>query len=1098
MHQISNIIRGVRLPSIALVLALLGAPVASAQQTRRLQGRAIAFKPQCASDPSCEAWAQFRTGHPYPYQSIQWKELPDHRMAIMLLEPPPVMAKAEMEKLVHSAFGGDIESFQRFRWQMGIDGWLEDTVLTLAGPITSDPLKDPLLRDRIAFLHLLLFGTSFGATFDLQKDRLFATPSEAPPSLRISPGEVRRWMTDATLRWQTLADAPYDTVAWQSIAGQRQTGAFIASDRSLVLLTFPGEILKKAPVDEGALNPLRVPFRCFAMASDSIAGAFQATNGQIAILGRPRTQSVASVPPLRFETFKLLASQTSDELSQSYERRSVFAGKMLSGEYIMRDWAPIYLSDALIDTEFGALLNTTDQLLKSWSQAGTIEYLHFNYPKPPVYPFKTALSTKVKTDSGSNSVLFNWNTAGSAVIVNSNVGNALGVRETGALPVTYGAGLRNLETDQLLVDEETAYKYFAERRDANLERVVQYTLLYQFFRMAGGYANEKLAKVSEPPGQERAVRARREAAAVRVKATLKLLADVEAGRIRMDAKEKEEFASKLRRFRLQNPALATDSQIASIVADRFSDESKKLSAARKSKLLAAIAEVDGEIDEFNRIVRNGNSRFALPLSSDRPVADLPVIKKDIEKKEQALKLSQQDNPIEDVRNILISVAEDRPELDEVRRGFVESYRYEPAGSIKTPSIVVSWDSESISLVGGHNIGARALKMEVSTNVSGISLVDTENGKVLRYNPSKASSVEAHATELARAVEHGHVTNVADLESIIAPAVPVRSRMAALKLPKAASTGSAPDAWSARLGNRVFTAKSQFVDKLAVMSETSACCEFVAYDEAGTAFATERSPHPPPVTITYELRDTPSLTAHIEGAAKRGRPLVFLDTPEAHVEAISLQATVENGNTRGLNEMAAWLGKGHSAVREARMDGIAATDLNGSVGFLKTLANKADAGARALLNRLTLREPATSWVQAEVKRMDVIEVNNIVRQIGWDAEKDGIPAAVMVKFGAADANGPPIDVSVVAGFAQADLPAGRNALYAIHEKSIALTRAKRESLARYALTVKSEMQRLPQARAKRLAVVVRRGKTKQLLSMREWQDWMVTHAATHAG
>jgi hypothetical protein len=100
-------------------------------------------------------------------------------------------------------------------------------------------------------------------------------------------------------------------------------------------------------------------------------------DGFAAIIGRARVLAPDVIPPLRFETFAVLARAVTDELDQSYERGYMFAGKLTSGPYSYRDWAPSYLSASLIDTEFGALLNITDQILKSWSEAGGIEYLYF-------------------------------------------------------------------------------------------------------------------------------------------------------------------------------------------------------------------------------------------------------------------------------------------------------------------------------------------------------------------------------------------------------------------------------------------------------------------------------------------------------------------------------------------------------------------------------------------------------------------------------------------------------------------------------------------------------------------------------------------------
>jgi hypothetical protein len=85
--------------------------------------------------------------------------------------------------------------------------------------------------------------------------------------------------------------------------------------------------------DASSLESLRVPFRRFAVASDEIVGGDWTRDGQTLILGRARSHSQQIVPPLRFETFALLATQSTNELAQSYERNAVFAGKLATGEH---------------------------------------------------------------------------------------------------------------------------------------------------------------------------------------------------------------------------------------------------------------------------------------------------------------------------------------------------------------------------------------------------------------------------------------------------------------------------------------------------------------------------------------------------------------------------------------------------------------------------------------------------------------------------------------------------------------------------------------------------------------------------------------------
>ena len=160
-------------------------------------------------------------------------------------------------------------------------------------------------------------------------------------------------------------------------------------------------------------------------------------------------------------------------------------GQALTGPYKLRDWAPIYLSEPLIDSEFGALLNVTDQMLKSWTEAGQIEYAYFNYPKPDHFPFGREPLTRILARKlHTHSLLFNWNTAGSAVVVHRTGFSTITVKQTGALPITYGADSKTKAEGgaDVFSYEDQAYQYFASLADPCLHRVVQYTLIYQLFR----------------------------------------------------------------------------------------------------------------------------------------------------------------------------------------------------------------------------------------------------------------------------------------------------------------------------------------------------------------------------------------------------------------------------------------------------------------------------------------------------------------------------------------------------------------------------------------------------------------------------------------
>src|SRR5262249_17486653 len=147
--------------------------------------------------------------------------------------------------------------------------------------------------------------------------------------------------------------------------------------------------------------------RQFALDSDLILGAVKKGDCVLAV-ARERSVPIDVLPPLRTETILQLAKANTDELAQSYERNNVLAGKLppSAGPDMGKDWAPIYLSGELIDTEYGSLLNLTDQLLKSWSMAGHVSYDHFSYPAPTEFPLGVALTEFAHTME----VTFNWNT----------------------------------------------------------------------------------------------------------------------------------------------------------------------------------------------------------------------------------------------------------------------------------------------------------------------------------------------------------------------------------------------------------------------------------------------------------------------------------------------------------------------------------------------------------------------------------------------------------------------------------------------------------------------------------------------------------------
>lgn len=191
--------------AVSVVVSLcIGATSVASQQDWLNRSTAAAYQYACpVGDLSCQAWTQFRSNHPFPYQSIEGRPVAGGTLAIFISEPAPVMSKGRLDRLIRAAFGKDLVALNRFRWRLGVDGWLEDVVLTVRSwPSAGNPMSDPVLRDRIAFLYLALFGTTFGGGFDIDADNHFNLKAVAAPNLQVTTREVRQWMDGATNSWE--------------------------------------------------------------------------------------------------------------------------------------------------------------------------------------------------------------------------------------------------------------------------------------------------------------------------------------------------------------------------------------------------------------------------------------------------------------------------------------------------------------------------------------------------------------------------------------------------------------------------------------------------------------------------------------------------------------------------------------------------------------------------------------------------------------------------------------------------------------------------------------------------------------------------------
>jgi hypothetical protein len=412
----------------------------------------------------------FRKRYPYHAQTFAVKRT-NHAHLVIFSEPPPGVGISDVAKRVN----GIADRLEVRTQGVGNDGWVKDLVLSVPGDRTR-------CNHLIAELSELAFGTSY---------KSYAIDLDAPvqgrgevlnTDLRVTAEEIRTWLFAE--RMNLVAEDGRSQAA-EEVFHRERPGVYYSEKPGLVAWWIPAAIgAGSAPQDA----------RRFALDSDLLVGAVGSAEG-VLIIGRERQIPVDRLQPLRAETIGLLDAVDAEELGQSYERRHLLAGKLTHDE----DWAPIYLSPELVDTEFGSLLNITDQMLKGWSLNGLVKYHNFPYPMPSRWAFARPLFLELHADE----LTFNWNTRGAGYVVSSGARTVFAFHRTGALPVSYIPGESATNAHEPVMEAEAkAYEYYASLRDPFLARVVQYAGLYQVFRTLHASEPETTVARDETPARE--------------------------------------------------------------------------------------------------------------------------------------------------------------------------------------------------------------------------------------------------------------------------------------------------------------------------------------------------------------------------------------------------------------------------------------------------------------------------------------------------------------------------------------------------------------------------------------------------------------------
>lgn len=656
--------------------------------------RELLARAEPAETRSDEMWKGFRQTFPFHSQVIALSEPgSDRSRTLIISEPPPHVTLGN----ILSAIGGDLLLNHEVKKQtIGYDGWVKDVVVAVKG-------DDEELSAMLSRLNQRLFFTSYKSYTLKLPVRISAKTPDL--NLTVTPEELKQWVVDNGEQFFPVEGGKAETLA--SLATEQSSGVYVGRQRGLVGWWIP----KKRNMYE-----CRVPARQFALDADLVLGALANSSG-IFVLGRERIVPVDVLPPLRFETLAMLADVQEGQrgsLAQSYERRRPFAGRIDEG----KDWAPILLSPQLRDTEYGSLLNITDQLLKGWSNSGKTSYVNFPYPEPGKYPFQKPLYEHLRTGTTSGSLTYNWNTKGVGYTVDFGSVTSLAFNRSGALPVSYIPDGLGRAAREVVTAEETGYNYFSGLNDPNLVRVVQYAGLYQIFSAFGMAHSTQPVPADSYPDQQ-----------------LELLTN--------------ELYTELR----QAPATDIErlgQQTASSISKFLDEEIEEVLAERAEELKQRI---DAKIRSEHPEISPGTKEY------DRTTQDiLNDLKRSMAERMRGKLAEDVKHQLEQFR--LNRAAED-PLDAQIRRAALSQYaslrrmpqRYAEAadrraqGWIHTPVVVISWN-EGARAVGGHNLDARVTKIVADGRVPQ-GTVDIDSRGNLVVNPADLPRARGFARNVER-------------------------------------------------------------------------------------------------------------------------------------------------------------------------------------------------------------------------------------------------------------------------------------------------------------------------------------------------------------
>lgn len=804
-------------------------------------GAKAELRPNSEATGQSAEWQDFRTAHPYHIQGVAVSgQRQDGTRVAVIAEPPPQIKLADIKSIDPVALASaDIKTHP-----IGHDGWVRDVVILLP------PMTERAVGGLCSRINTLLFGTSYKAiVYEIPRGASSGSSirlGQKGLDLHVRISDLQRWFLEEELPLMpALGGRP---VTLKNLLEKGQGGVFFSVQEGLVAWLLP---------DGVDFTAEKFNARQFALDSDIVLGAISGAKGT-AIIARERSVSVDVLPPLRTETIFQLAAARTVHLAQSYERTNAFAGRFNKDH----DWAPIYLSDELIDTEYGSLLNITDQLLKSWSNSGMTRYERFLYPDPATYPFAKALPFHL----GVNEVTYNWNTKGAGYGVESGRYSVLALNRTGALPVSYipgdGAG-----AGAVMKAEDRAYEYFSGLGDPHLARVVQYAALYQAFvnlNVADQKSSDREPQVRVHPLLVAEMNKAYERLKSASEPELRNWIKAEVEEILLEARPHMEDA--INKYIKEKHLTITATQRSKVVAD--------MTAERRTEITGRYLEtIKSARDSFLKTVDKASGRTAA-------IEEFVM------------------NPKGNGHELMAEIIRKNTDLVKLRDSLVTAGSERAKGWIHTPAVVVSWNQGVTGeFVGGHNLDAKlsVFRADEAQPKGTIKLVKTERGgdRVI-FNPADRDRVVEIVRDVGRR-ERDLSKLWPEIEQRFAaasarPIKPIRSALAMETRPVSSIRGLRPadvpqakgiaQGWSSRTAS---TAES----KIAAELQTAAGRTVVTLRSEGSGYALIAGPKYSSLKgVAGELTESPLASGQtLESMVDALQQLVPEAAAQGHTEIV---------------------------------------------------------------------------------------------------------------------------------------------------------------------------------------------------------------------